>query len=55
MSRIMEKFMEPGDTLGPNHVRDLMFGNYNDPDSEAKIYDEVLEENNCLSIFFNFS
>ncbi len=43
----------PGEKVSDKHIRDLLFGNYMEPDAEPKIYDEVenwpkLEKNmNC--------
>lgn len=31
----------PGDKLNDGHMRDLLFGNYMEPDADPKIYDEV--------------
>lgn len=34
--------LRPGeDTLRPEHIRNLFFGNYMVPDADVKIYDEV--------------
>lgn len=38
----MVDWVPEGEAISGEHVRNLFFGNYMDPDSEIKIYDEVL-------------
>lgn len=41
MDRILADLVPEDETLSGEHVRNLFFGNYMDPDADIKIYDEV--------------
>lgn len=41
MDRVLEELVPEGETLNADHVRNLFFGNYIEPDADPKIYDEV--------------
>lgn len=41
MQKAFESRLEPGEKLTDQSMRDLLFGNYMEPDAEPRIYDEV--------------
>lgn len=41
MDRIMEDLVPENEILNSEHVRNLFFGNYMEPDSDIKTYDQV--------------
>lgn len=40
-SKAMEDRIGPGEQLSDQIMRDLLFGNYMEPDADPKIYDEI--------------
>lgn len=42
MDKACEPLVPEEEKLGPQHIRNLFFGNYIEPDAEPKIYDEVM-------------
>lgn len=43
LTRILADFVGEGEILCGEHIRNLIFGNYMEPDSDVKIYDEVTD------------
>ncbi|XP_018322727.1 dynein heavy chain 3, axonemal isoform X2 [Agrilus planipennis] len=43
MHKILENLIPEGEELAPSHVRNLFFGNYMEPESDKKVYDEVMD------------
>ncbi|KAH1026251.1 hypothetical protein HUJ05_010798 [Dendroctonus ponderosae] len=43
MDKACEPLVSEEEKLGPQHIRNLFFGNYIEPDAEPKIYDEILD------------
>lgn len=41
MDKVCVDLVPEGEIIGPQHIRNLFFGNYIEPDAEPKIYDEV--------------
>lgn len=41
MDRVLTDLVPEGETLSGEHVRNLFFGNYMEPDADVKIYNEV--------------
>lgn len=42
LERVCEPLVPEGEQLGSQHLRNLFYGNYIEPDAEPKIYDEVV-------------
>lgn len=42
MDKVCEPLVPEEEKLGPQHIRNLFYGNYIEPDAEPKIYDEVI-------------
>lgn len=47
MDKVCEPLVPEEEKLGPQHIRNLFYGNYIEPDAEPKIYDEVMSH--CLA------
>ncbi|KAL1497384.1 hypothetical protein ABEB36_008364 [Hypothenemus hampei] len=43
MDKVCEPLVPEQEKLGPQHIRNLFFGNYIEPDAEPKIYDEITD------------
>ncbi|XP_023310238.1 dynein heavy chain 3, axonemal [Anoplophora glabripennis] len=43
LNRVCEDIVPEGETLGPQHIRNLFYGNYIEPDAEPKVYDEITD------------
>lgn len=41
MDRVCADLVPENETLSGEHIRNLFFGNYMEPDADTKIYDEV--------------
>lgn len=41
MDKVCVDLVPEDEIIGPQHIRNLFFGNYIEPDAEPKIYDEV--------------
>ncbi|XP_030747452.1 dynein heavy chain 3, axonemal isoform X2 [Sitophilus oryzae] len=41
MDKVCSPLVPEDELLGPQHIRNLFFGNYIEPDAEPKIYDEI--------------
>lgn len=51
MDKVMADLIPEEESLNAEHVRNLFFGNYIEPDADTKIYDEVRSYFNKLFIY----
>lgn len=60
MDKVCAHLVPEGETLNGEHIRNLFFGNYIEPDADPKIYDEVsrkaskMSAEDCLSSLSSF-
>ncbi|KAJ8964394.1 hypothetical protein NQ317_006775 [Molorchus minor] len=50
MDKVCEALVPEDEQLGPQHIRNLFYGNYGNPDSDAKIYDEITDMNDLVRV-----
>ncbi|KAJ8968035.1 hypothetical protein NQ317_017172 [Molorchus minor] len=50
MDKVCEALVPEEEQLGPQHIRNLFYGNYGNPDSDAKIYDEITDMNDLVRV-----
>ncbi|KAG5895230.1 hypothetical protein JTB14_003447 [Gonioctena quinquepunctata] len=48
MEKVCVDLIPEDETMGPQHMRNLFFGNYMFPDAEPKIYDEITEMDDLI-------
>lgn len=54
MTKIMGKRISPGASLNDQSMRNLMFGNFMEPDADPKIYDEIENFKKLETIVFYY-
>lgn len=53
MDKVCADLVPEGETLNGEHIRNLFFGNYIEPDADPKIYDEVSKKISKMTFQIN--